>query len=177
MIAHVVYDKEYLALYIQQEFFQEVDEGLRVHCFLVDHPAELPAHADRRYHADRLPFSGEFHDGGLADGRPGGYGVVIVAAPGFICEEDARPFLISARLDGGEGLVHPFLAALLGPRHVTVDRALRRKAEHLQDSPDILLGVVDAEFPPDQFPDSPPGPQAEVELELPRIQAKQARQP
>ena len=53
-----------------------------------------------------------------------------------------------------------------------VDRPLRRESEHLQDLPDVLRRVVDAEFPLDLLSDYLPGPQAEVELYLARVPAQ-----
>src|ERR1017187_1732112 len=112
------------------------------------------------------------HDRGLANGRPRPSGVVISQAPCLICEEDLRALRLGAFFNGRKCFIHPYLPFSLITLQRLVHRALRGKAEHLQDPADVLFRVIDPESRPDQIADQFPGPQAEIELKLARTQAE-----
>ena len=112
------------------------------------------------------------HDRRLANGRPRPPGVVIGPAPRLICEEDLRPLRLGAFLNGRKCFLHPYPPFSLIPLQRLVYRALRGEAEHFQDPADVLFRVIDPESRPDQLADQLPGPQAEIELELARVQAE-----
>src|SRR6266536_5596660 len=100
------------------------------------------------------------HDRGLANGRPRPPGVVISPAPCLICEEDLGTLRLGAFFNGLKRFLLPYPPFSLITLQFLVHRALRGKAEHLQDPADALFRVIDPESRPDQIADQLPGPQA-----------------
>jgi hypothetical protein len=109
------------------------------------------------------------HDGRLPDRRPGGAGMMIGPGVRLICEIDPGVLLVSTFL----GRRECFLCPLPPPFQVAFQRLpdwpLWGETRRFQDLADILRRVVNPEFAPDQGTHYLPGPQAEVELHLPRV--------
>lgn len=142
MNAQIVQNQKYLFVSILDQSFAKFDEGLRIHCSVVDHETNLTLVGNRGNQVDPFLFRIEPNNRGLASWSVASTMLAVAIKPCLITPIDFCAFFLGSCGNGWIIFIKPFLHQFWVLFIGSAQRLLGVNPQRLRYSPMVRIGML-----------------------------------